>query len=77
MIAKRNFCKKLHNEQHLSNYHDPKHQNQISKKKLQRIILWFNLSKSNKTEIGKYFLQLIKKHFLQHHKFYNFLTKTL
>ena len=57
-------------EQHLSNcgykeklnYRDPTPQNFITKRKRQRNILWFNpsYSKTVKTKIGKFFLQLQK-----------------
>ena len=66
-------------EQHLSNcgykeklnYRDPTPQNLITKRKRQRNILWFNppYSKTVKTKIGKFFLQLIKMHFPKEHEF--------
>ena len=44
------------------NYRDPTPPNLITKRKRQRKILWFNppYSKTVKTKIGKFFLQLIK-----------------
>ena len=41
--------------------------------KRSRNILWFNrpFSSNVKTNIGKIFLQLLDKHFLKHHKYYN------
>ena len=72
-------------EQHLShcgnkeklNYRDPTPQNLITKKKRQRNISWFNppYSKTVKTKIGKFFLQLIKKHFPKEHKFHKIFNK--
>ena len=67
-------------EQYLSNYGykvklnycDPTPPNLITKRKRQRNILWFNPadSKTVKTKICKFFLQLIKKHFPKDHKFH-------
>ena len=59
------------------NYRDPTPQNLITKRKRQRNILWFNppYSKTVKTKIGKFFLQLIKKHFLKEHKFHKIFNK--
>ena len=72
-------------EQHLSNcgykeklnYRDPTPQNLITKRKRQRNILWFNppYSKTVKTKIGKFFLQLIKKHFSKEHKFHKIFNR--
>ena len=72
-------------EQHVSNcgykeklnYRDPTLQNLITKRKRQRNILWFNppYSKTVKTKIGKFFLQLIKKHFPKEHKFHKIFNK--
>ena len=72
-------------EQHLSNcgykeklnYRDPTLQNLITKRKRQRNILWFNppYSKTVKTKIGKFFLQLIKKHFPKEHKFHKIFNR--
>ena len=69
-----------HYEQYLSNcgykeklnYRDPISLNLITKSKRQRNILWFNptYSKTVKSKIGKFFLQLIKKHFPKEHKFH-------
>ena len=55
------------------NYRDPTSPNLITKRKRQRKILWFNppYSKTVKTKIGKFFLQLIKKHFPREHKNFN------
>ena len=48
-----------------------KENNKINQKFCQRKILWFNrpYSKSEKTNIGKLFLRLIKKHFHPTHKY--------
>ena len=76
-------------EQHLSNsqtsqtskeklnYRDPTPQNLITKRKRQRNILWFNppYSKTVRTKIGKFFLQLIKKHFPKEHKFHKIFNR--
>ena len=53
------------------NYRDPTSPSLITKRKRQRNVLWFNPpnSKTVKTKIGKFFLQLIKKHFPKEHKF--------
>ena len=54
------------------NYRDPTSPNLITKRKRQRNMLWFNppYSKTVKTIIGKFFLELIKKHFPKEHKFH-------
>ena len=59
------------------NYRDPTPQNLITKRKRQRTILWFNppYSKTVKTKIGKFFLQLIKKHFPKEHKFHKIFNR--
>ena len=59
------------------NYRDPTSPNIITKRKRQRNILWFNppYSKTVKTKIGKFFLQLIKKHFPKEHKFHKIFNK--
>ena len=59
------------------NYRDPTSPNIITKRKRQRNILWFNppYSKTVKTKIGKFFLQVIKKHFPQEHKFQKIFNK--
>ena len=59
------------------NYRDPTPQNLITKRKRQRIILWFNplYSKTVKTKIGKFFLQLIKKHFPKEHKLHKIFNR--
>ena len=59
------------------NYRDPNSPNLITKRKRQRNIFWFNppYSKTVKTKIGKFFLQLIKKHFTKEHKFYKIFNK--
>ena len=72
-------------EQSLSNcgykekldYPDPTSPNLITKRKRQRNILWFNppYSKTVKTKIGKFFLQLIKKHFPKEQKFHKIFNK--
>ena len=61
------------------NYRDPTSPNIITKRKRQRNILWFNspYSKTVKTKIGKFFLQLIKEHFPKEHKFHKIFNKTL
>ena len=48
-----------------------------NKKQRKRNIIWFNppYSKNVKTNIGKLFLNLIKKHFPPHHKFHKLLNK--
>ena len=48
-----------------------------NKKQRKRNIIWFNppYSKNVKTNIGKIFLNLIKKHFPPHHKFHKLLNK--
>ena len=48
-----------------------------NKKQRKRNIIWFNPpnSKNVKTNIGKRFLNLIKKHFPPHHKFNNVFNK--
>ena len=59
------------------NYRDPTSPNLITKRKRQRNILWFNppYSKTVKTKIGKFFLQLIKKHFPKEHKFHKIFNR--
>ena len=74
-----------HYEQYLTNcrykeklnYCDQTSPNLITKRKRQRNILWFNppYSKTVKTKIGKFFLQLIKKHFPKEHKFHKIFNK--
>ena len=48
-----------------------------NKKQRKRNIIWFNppYSKNVKTNIGKIFLNLIKKHFPPHHKFHKLFNK--
>ena len=48
-----------------------------NKKQQKRNIIWFNpsYSKNVKTNIGKIFLNLIKKHFPPHHKFHKLFNK--
>ena len=60
-----------------TNCRDPTPQNLITKSKQQRIILWFNppYSKTVKTKFGKFFLQLIKKHFPKEHKFHKIFNR--
>ena len=59
------------------NYRDPTSPNIITKRKRQRNILRFNppYSKTVKTKIGKFFLQLIKKHFPKEHKFHKIFNR--
>ena len=59
------------------NYRDPTSPNIITKRKRQRNILWFNspYSKTVKTKIGKFFLQLIKKHFPKEHTFHKIFKR--
>ena len=59
------------------NYRDPTSPNLITKRKRQRKILWFNppYSKTVKTKIKKFFLQLIKKHFPKEHKFHKIFNR--
>ena len=59
------------------NYRDPTAPNSITKKKRQKNILRFNppYSKTVKTKIGKFFLQLIKKHFPKKHKFHKIFNR--
>ena len=59
------------------NYGDPTPLNLITKRKRQRNILWFNpaYSKTVKTKIGQFFLELIKKHFPKEHKFHKIFNK--
>ena len=59
------------------NYRDPTSPNLITKRKRQRNILWFNppYSKTVKTKIGKFFLQLIKKFFPKEHKFHKIFNR--
>ena len=59
------------------NYCDPTPPNLITKRKRQRNILWFNppYSKTVKTKIGQFFLQLIKKHFQNKHKFHKIFNR--
>ena len=59
------------------NYRDPTSPNLITKRKRQRNILWFNppYNKTVKTKIGKFFLQLIKKHFPKEHKFHKIFNR--
>ena len=59
------------------NYRDPTPPNLITKRKRQRNILWFNppYSKTVKTRIGKFFLQLIEKHFSKEHKFHKIFNR--
>ena len=58
-------------------YRDPTSPNLITKRKRQRNILWFNppYSKTVKTKIGKFFLQLIKKFFPKEHKFHKIFNR--
>ena len=75
----------LHYEQYLSNcgykkklnYRDPTPPNLITKRKRQKNILWFNprYSKTVKTKIGKFFLQLIKEPFPKEHKFHKIFNR--
>ena len=75
----------LYYEQYLSNcqckeklnYRDPTPPNLITKRNLQRNLLWCNpsYSKTVKTKIGKFFLQLIKKHFPKEHKFHKIFNR--
>ena len=61
--------------------HKLKHQANINtannKNQRKRNIVWFNssYSKNVKTNIGKIFLNLIKKHFSPHHKFHKLFNK--
>ena len=59
------------------NYRDPTYANLITKSKQKRNILWSNpvYSKIVKTKIGKFILQLIKKHFPKEHKFHKIFNK--
>ena len=59
------------------NYRDPISPNLVTKRRRLRNILWFNspYSKTVKTKIGKFFLQLIKKHFPKEHKFHKIFNK--
>ena len=59
------------------NYRDQTSLDLITKMKRQRNILWFNppYSKTVKTKIGKFFLQLIKKIFPKEHKFHKTFNK--
>ena len=59
------------------NYRNQTSPNLISKRKRQRNILWFNplYSKTVKTKIGKFFLQLVKKHFPKEYKFHKSFNK--
>ena len=59
------------------NYRDPTSPTLITKRKRQRKNLWFNppYSKTVKTKIGKFFLQLIKKHFPKEHKFHKIFNR--
>ena len=61
------------------NYRDPTPPNLITKMKRQRNILWFNppYSKTVKTKIDKFFLQLSKKHFPKERKFHKIFNKNL
>ena len=58
-------------------YQQPKENNQ-SKKKRKRNIIWFNppYSKSTKSNIGRIFIKLISKHFPLNHKFVKKHNKT-
>ena len=60
------------------NYHDPTPPDLITKRKRQRNILCFNppYSKTVKTKIGNFFLQLIKKHFPKEHKFHKIFNRS-
>ena len=60
------------------NYRDPTSPNLITKRKKQRNVLWFkqHYSKTVKTKIGKFFLQLIKKHFPKDHKLRKIFNKS-
>ena len=53
--------------------------NTVNNKNNQKINIWFNppYNKNVKTNIGKTFLTLIKKHFTPHHKFHNKNTMTI
>ena len=57
-------------------YQQPKENNQ-SKKKRKRNIIWFNppYSKSSKTNIGRIFIKLISKYFPPNHKFAKIFNK--
>ena len=59
------------------NYCHPTSPNLIKKRRRQRKTLWFNppCSKTVKTKIGKFFLQLIKKHFPKENKFHKIFNK--
>ena len=59
------------------NYRDPISPNLVTKRRRLRNILWFNspYSKTVKTKIGKFFLQLIKKHFPKEHKFHKIFNR--
>ena len=54
--------------------HDPdfKYEKPLNKRKRNRKVLWFNppFSKSVKTNVGKLFLQMVKKHFTRQHRFF-------
>ena len=56
---------------------DPTSPNLITKRKQQRKIWWFNPPYSTivKTKIGKFFLQLIKKHFRKEYKFHKTFSR--
>ena len=55
----------------------PENKDLNKKKKRKRNIIWFNPphSKNVQTNVGKFFLQLIKKHFPKKHKFYKIFNK--
>ena len=88
LSSPKNFFKETapYYEQYLSNcgykeklnYRDPTSPNLITKRKKQRNVLWFkqHYSKTVKTRIGQFFLQLIKKHFPKDHKLRKIFNKS-
>ena len=62
-----------------TDYCDSTFENLITKKKHPRNILWFNppYSKSFKTKIRKFLLQLVKIEFSKRNKFYKIFTRNI
>jgi len=62
---------------HQFNYNPNKNTASTEKRKRKRNIIWFNppFNSSLSTNIGKFFLQLVQKHFPRHHKFHKIFNK--
>ena len=62
---------------HILRYEDDSGGKKDKKRNRKRRIIWFNppYSKSVATNVGKYFLKLIQKHFPKHHKYHKLFNK--